>query len=367
MGQKKPSTIWPIENHTLAKHEILKEYLNAWIPILGTTSNRIIFLDGFAGPGIYKGGEKGSPIIAIQTAIDHEKLKNISEIRFVFIESDPKRSEILQQMIDQEFPNLPSNIHVKVISGDFVQSLTATLDNIEEDGENLAPTLAFLDPFGYSEIPFELIARILRYPRCELLLTLMSGFVNRFLGDREKENALDGLYGTKEWRDARDINDTSKRLDFLLDLYVTQLKMNRIKFVRPFNMMDSSRKIIYHLIFATKHYKGMDAMKRAMLKVVSNGTYTFSDKTDTKQTYFFDSSEESNWVDDASACVFNHFKGREVQLDEIRDFVLADTPFRFLKTILKYMEKKGKIISVSDRTSNALSYGDNCTVKFAEF
>ena len=193
MGQKKLETIWPIENHTLAKHEILKEYLNAWFPILGRASNRIVFLDGFAGPGVYKGGEKGSPIIAIQIALEHPMISKISEIRFAFIENDKKRSEILQQMIAQEFPNLPANVHVQVITGDFVKNLTETLDAIEENGVNLAPTLAFLDPFGYSEIPFELVARLMNYPRCELFLTFMSGFVNLFL-DESHENAIDGLY-----------------------------------------------------------------------------------------------------------------------------------------------------------------------------
>ena len=366
MGQKKLSTIWKIENHTLVKHEILKEYLNAWIPILGRTSQKIIFLDGFAGPGIYKEGEKGSPIIAIQAAIDHPMIQSVSEIHFIFIESDPERSKMLKQVIDQEFPDRPSNIHVHVISENFVQSLTAILDKIEEDNQDIAPTLAFLDPFGYSEIPIKLIIRIMKYTKCELLLTFMSGFLNRFLRDMEKQNAVDQLYGTGAWRKARDISNTNTRLNFLLDLYITQLKTNGIKFVRPFKMMDSSRRTIYDLVFATKHHKGMDAMKKAMLKVVSNGTYTFSDRTDTKQTYFVDYSDESNWINDASDSVFNHFKGKEGLLEDIRDFVLADTPFRFLKSILKHIEKNQKIISVSGRTRNGLSYADGCTVKFAE-
>lgn len=365
MGQKKLPAIWPIENHTLAKHEILKEYLNAWIPILGTTSNRIIFLDGFAGPGIYKNGEKGSPIIAIKTAIEHSKLKYVSEIRFAFIENNKERSEILQQTIDEEFPKLPSNVHVQVISGDFVKSLTETLDNIEENGENLAPTLAFLDPFGYSKIPFDLITRILSYRRCELFLTFMSGFVNRFL-DKSHESAIDGLYGTKTWREARDIKSKDERLNFLLDLYVEQIHSKGIRFVRPFTMMDSSRRTIYHLVFATNHHKGMDAMKKAMLKVVGNGTYTFSDKIDTHQTYFVNYSDPSHWIEDASRIIFNNFKGKTVPLEEIRNFVLADTPFRFQKIILKYMEKNGKITDVSDRTRKTLSYADECTVKFSQ-
>ncbi len=145
-----------------------------------------------------------------------------------------------------------------------------------------------------------------------------------------------------------------------------QLHSNGVHFVRPFTMMDSSRRTIYDLVFATKHHKGMDAMKKAMLKVVGNGTYTFSDKTDTHQTYFVDYSDQSQWVDDASRIIFNNFKGKTVPLEVIRDFVLADTPFRFLKEILKDMEKNGKIIDVSGRTRKTLIYADDCTVKFSQ-
>lgn len=61
---KRLDTIWDIEPHTAAKHDILRRYLQAWIPILGSTHERIVYIDAFAGPGIYKGGEDGSPIVA---------------------------------------------------------------------------------------------------------------------------------------------------------------------------------------------------------------------------------------------------------------------------------------------------------------
>lgn len=50
-------TIWPLDPHTLAKHEILRRYLEAWFPIVGRYSHRIVYIDGFAGPGRYAGGE----------------------------------------------------------------------------------------------------------------------------------------------------------------------------------------------------------------------------------------------------------------------------------------------------------------------
>ena len=64
--------IWSAEQHTVAKHRILQEYLSAWMPILShqsvkvsATRGSIKYIDGFAGPGIYDRGEKGSPVLAL--------------------------------------------------------------------------------------------------------------------------------------------------------------------------------------------------------------------------------------------------------------------------------------------------------------
>ena len=61
-------TLWSIEPHTAAKHKILCKYLDAWLPILQSFNGRIIYLDGFAGPGRYIGGEPGSPLVALECA-----------------------------------------------------------------------------------------------------------------------------------------------------------------------------------------------------------------------------------------------------------------------------------------------------------
>lgn len=78
------SPVWPLEPHTRAKHEILRRYLAAWFPILSKWSGRIIYLDGFAGPGVYSDGEDGSPVIALQTAVDHVMRPRFKEIVFLF-------------------------------------------------------------------------------------------------------------------------------------------------------------------------------------------------------------------------------------------------------------------------------------------
>lgn len=83
-------TRWKIEQHTLVKHAILKAYLDAWFPILGGTYLKLVYVDGFAGPGLYEEGQIGSPVIAIETALRH-KLGPQRKWRRVFAEKTKTR------------------------------------------------------------------------------------------------------------------------------------------------------------------------------------------------------------------------------------------------------------------------------------
>jgi three-Cys-motif partner protein len=107
-------TIWEMKPHTQAKHEILRRYLGAWFPILSNSSGRIIYLDGFAGPGIYAGGEVGSPVVALETAANHVMLPRFREVLFLFIEKDKARAKKLDSVLKQRFPSLPSNLKYSV-------------------------------------------------------------------------------------------------------------------------------------------------------------------------------------------------------------------------------------------------------------
>lgn len=86
---KRLDTVWDIEPHTAAKHDILRRYLQAWIPILGSTHDRIVYIDAFARPGTYKGGADGSPLIALKSAISQARHIK-SGMFFCFVESDAR-------------------------------------------------------------------------------------------------------------------------------------------------------------------------------------------------------------------------------------------------------------------------------------
>ena len=105
---EKIDVIWPIPPHTQAKHEILRHYLGAWFPILATTQRRLLYIDGFAGPGEYKGGEDGSPIIALKIAKDHKLSSKLQrpgmELVFFFIEVNEARFQNFPLMLRIHLP-----------------------------------------------------------------------------------------------------------------------------------------------------------------------------------------------------------------------------------------------------------------------
>lgn len=68
---KRQDTVWAMALHTAAKHKILKAYIGAWVSILGVHPDcgRIIYVDGFSGPGAYENGEAGSPIVVLDEVV----------------------------------------------------------------------------------------------------------------------------------------------------------------------------------------------------------------------------------------------------------------------------------------------------------
>ena len=67
------------------KHQLIHDYLNGWFPKLGLSNSRIIYFDTHAGRGEYRTGESGSPIVALETFLNHnfrDRILGDCEVRF---------------------------------------------------------------------------------------------------------------------------------------------------------------------------------------------------------------------------------------------------------------------------------------------
>jgi three-Cys-motif partner protein len=329
-------TIWPLEAHTKAKHEILQRYLGAWFPILGTTNHRILYIDGFCGPGRYADGEPGSPIIAITQAISLIDKLTKTELTFIFIDERCDRLDYLNAEIAKI--NLPPNFHVHTLNTQFDISLSSILNEVGKQEKILVPTFAFIDPFGWSEIPFDVVSRLLDNQQTEVFINFPINSINRFIEHpnlKDRKHIRD-LFGVTEDR-ILDASQALNRIDRLKDLYQMQLKKHA-KFVRYFEMRDERNNIIYYLFFASNHRLGHIRMKEAFWKVDQQSGYKFSDRTNPNQLVLL----EIDPSDTLAAFLKDHYSGRVVLSETVISFVEDETPYitKHARSALRKLEIK---------------------------
>jgi three-Cys-motif partner protein len=336
--------VWPLEPHTRGKHEVLRRYLDAWFPILGSWAGRILFIDGFAGPGEYAGGEPGSPLIALKSFLDHSSRNVVrAQVLFLFIEKDPERAAHLEQLVQSFQPRLPPGCEVRVHPGTFDASMNGVLDQLESSRAQLGPAFLMVDPFGVSETPMSVIRRILAEPQCEVYVSFMSEFIGRFRATAEFGPHLDELFGTVEWRNGIDIGDSVVRKDFFYDLYERQLREAGAKQVVRFELYHGNR-LVYAIFFATQSTKGSDRMKQAIWKVAPFGDFSFRGTHSDQLVLGVDQPD----LRPLRAALRERFGGLGwVAVEEVLDFVASDqTDFHTgqLKTdTLKPMEQSSEL------------------------
>jgi len=368
--------IWPIPPHTQAKHEILRHYLGAWFPILATTQHRLLYIDGFAGPGEYKGQEDGSPIIALKVAKDHklsDKLQRPGmELVFFFIELNEARFQNLERKLAEL--QLPSNFRVEKECDSFENAFGSTLAKIEEQSKHLAPSFVFIDPFGITGLPMSLIKRLSQQPHSEVLITFNYQALNQwFLQDKSKHKHLDELYGSGDWRPALDIPDSDEKETYLREAYQKALENLNWK-VRPFRMINKHNQTQYYLFFATSNWLGMLVMKQAMWTAAPAGDFKYSDLTDPRQACLFEEVYKEEYSQQLANQLYQNRKGQTVAKHVLRRNELAQHPVcvdRHLTRALRILEYESvpprvtRVELPDGRPRRSGSYGGNCIITFA--
>jgi three-Cys-motif partner protein len=367
--------IWNIEQHTRAKHELLRRYLGAWFPILASSgwNRRILFLDGFAGPGVYAGGEPGSPLIALTTLVDHAHSDRLSSTEFVFlfVEADPSRFASLEAEVASFWSRRPGgqpkNVRVQLYNDEFSSVAAELVAFTREQKKQLAPTLAFIDPFGWSGVPLRVIGDLLSFDKCEVLFNFMFDSVNRFVTDERPGVArhFSELFGTDEAEHRAAASLTSDdRKYFLRDLYMRQLRdWAGFRHVRSFELMDIDRgRTAYFLMFGTRHHKGLQVMKDAMWALDPIGGARFTGFAGGQQMLFGAEVD----VEPLKRALLDRFAGEAVSVETIERFVIEETDFKttqYKKLVLKELESEGVVVCETPR-KRRLTYPTGTVIRF---
>lgn len=358
---------WRAREHTRVKHELLAKYLRAWIPILGSTNLRIGYFDGFAGRGEYDDGSLGSPIIAMQVAdllADH-----YAKMVFFFVEKDETNFHNLESVLARETPRLKnsSKMLTERRHGEFADVAADLFGALTSSGRQLIPSFFFIDPFGFSGVPFSIVRRILENEKTEVFLNLMLRDINRFLELPELAPILTDLFGTDLWRQ---LVDAPRREPALVELYRRQLHdLGGAKYSLQFRVCETERNsTLYYLIHATNHFRGHDVMKSVMSHQGVNGTFCYlgpDDKAERSQLHIFDVND----LPQLREFLLSRFRGRTVAFDDIREESCqpwSEEPPHIQKhyrAVIKELEREGlvSVRRVSSKTERGLKERDRVT------
>lgn len=332
--------------HTEAKLEILGAYLRAWFPILsrGQNFDRIIYIDGFAGPGRYKQGEDGSPIVALKAVLGALKGQFQKPCEFHFVESKRRVAAALKANIDhlKQTSAVPETIEIFVHERETFEQAYQGHIRARLLAHPQAPAFALVDPFGWTGIPMALFSELMKRPSTEILLNFMFEEINRFIAHPEQVKNFDALFACDDWRKASGMmGGTRKR--FIHDLYRDQLhNAAGAKYVRSFEMRNERNVSDYFLYFASNNRLGLAKMKEAMWKVDPGGGFTFSDATDFDQAVLFEPQPDRRAL---RRFLVERFGGRRASVQQIENFVVEHTPFHkgHYRKVLTEMEAQGNL------------------------
>jgi three-Cys-motif partner protein len=337
-------TIWEIGEHTIGKHRVMKAYLDGWFPVISRHAGRILFVDGFAGPGRYKGGEEGSPVIALKALRDHPYRSHMkAEFVFLFIEKDEQRADALRQEIAPIVADLGATVKSEVVTGVFDEKMSEVLRTVAEQKKKLAPAFVMVDPFGVGQTPMSVIAGILENPKSEVFISFMWEWINRFKGQPEFDKPLTELYGTDAWKGYAKLPSAEQKT-FLYALYEEQLRKAGAKHVTYFELLKRERHV-YTIFFATKHPKGMDLMKASIWKADKTGHYQFRGRDEAELMLDIDRPNLEPLQRELQAA----FAGKEISIEEVIEWAMGDaTDYHsgHVKSALKVMEEKGIVSDV---------------------
>lgn len=358
---------WDSSPHTKAKHDMLAYYLDGWFPIMSSWKGRLLFLDGFAGRGRYNDGSEGSPLVALRRLVEHSHFPRMRDREFLFylIEADSDNAESLDQEIDRfkaAHAPWPAKVKTRVINEKFDATATAILDRLREQKANLAPTFAFIDPFGYSGMPMSLLADLMAYPRTEIFVNFMAGHVQRFITRDGQEKAMSDLFGMDVSKVLAGYDGQTDRVEHLRAVYARQLQ-ERAGFdhVQSFAMINETGNVGYHLLHGTRHRAGVKLMKSAMWRVDPGGGYTFSDRLANEDVLFVLDPD----LRPLRRELLRRYAGqRSVSAADVEWHTLLHTPYRetHVRPVLRQLEGEG-VIHV-DRPPGKRQFAEGVTVSF---
>ncbi|MFF0597343.1 three-Cys-motif partner protein TcmP [Streptomyces antibioticus] len=182
------------------KHEILKQYVVPFASKVGryAPDGRVVYLDGYAGPGRYEDGTPGSPALILDEAA---RIGGFRQLDCYFIEKQRKSYSSLAKLVEEA---QQKGISAHALRGKVEKHLGQVLERAQG-----APLFAFLDPFGLG-VSYDSLTNQIFGSRgwatgrhaTEILLNFNANAVRRIGGYLNSSKDIPGKEATLEAMDA---------------------------------------------------------------------------------------------------------------------------------------------------------------------
>lgn len=242
----------PFDDGTKIKLEIFRKYLETWLPTFTKDKNRswknIFIFDLFAGVGMDSEGNNGSPLIIVEELRRHyrEIQEKALNIHIIFNDSEKDNIDQLESRINNQSDKRAYKI--SYFNKDFNELFNELYPYMLRNRN--CPMLLFIDQFGVKNITEEVMLKILKLKRTDLLFFISSSFVRRFSELKEFQKYLN--ISKEDFDETRPFHCHRTVFKY----YQSMIPENIEYFLSPFSI--KKNKNIYGLIFGSNHSFGIE-------------------------------------------------------------------------------------------------------------
>ena len=352
------------QEKSLIKARIVSKYFTAWASvILGAQkrypdrTQKMAYIDLFAGPGRYDDQSKSTPLLVLETIINNPEFAD--RVVTLFNDKDSSNVESLKAAINQlqgieKLKYAPSFYNEEV--GDEIAKLFSS--------RNLIPTFFFVDPWGYKGLSLNLVSSIIKDWGCDCVFFFNYNRVNMGVGNDLFKQHMISLFGEDRLEDvrneARKTKSAAGREMIVVQALCDALKNNGSRFVLPFRFRnDDGTRTSHHLIFISKNFRGYEIMKEIMSKESSSafgGVASF--EYNPQDTFYTQGSLFdllSRPLDELQGMLLRQYAGRTIDFKTLYEEHSVDKPYikKNYKDVLAELFQSGKILATNAKTGKA--------------
>lgn len=354
------------------KTAIVAKYFDAWSRVMisaqrrvSAQPGRIAYIDLFAGPGRYKDGTKSTPLLILEKAIQDANLRQM--LVTLFNDKDEENKRSLGKAI-HDLPGIDTLKYApRVICHEIGDQVVQQFVQMR-----FAPTLFFVDPWGYKGLSLQLINSVLKDWGCDCIFFFNYNRINMGLPNQAVKDHIDALFG-KQRADRLRIRleclPPEMREFEIIEEICQALKEMGGTYVLPFGFMnDRGTRTSHHLIFVSKAIKGYEIMKDIMARESSEalqGVASFDySPADQRQPLLF---ELARPLDDLEKMLLTEFAGQTLPMQAI--YERHNVGRRFIKKNYKdaliSLEHSNKITADPPAVQRRQgTFGDNVRATF---